>query len=120
MSIRNQLPFFLVGCIVVLGFLATTDPALASKEKVLYSFCTQTNCTDGGIPTSNLISGVAGNLYGVSAWGGVGQGCGNGGCGTAFELKSGIGGAWTEIVLYNFCSESNCPGWDQPGRQPSF
>ncbi len=116
-SMSSDKPFtkFIVACTVVLGFLAITDPALAaSKEKLLYSFCTQTNCTDGGLPGGSLISDSAGNLYGVTVWGGTGQGCGNGGCGTLFALTPRTGGTWTETVLYNFCPSSNCTDGTNP------
>jgi uncharacterized repeat protein (TIGR03803 family) len=51
------------------------------KEKVLYSFCSRRNCTDGAFPLSNLIA-VKGVLYGTTENGGAncfdryGQGCG--------------------------------------------
>jgi uncharacterized repeat protein (TIGR03803 family) len=46
-----------------------------------------------------------GNLYGTTNLGGTGVRCG-GGCGIVFELSppSVSGGAWTESVLYDFCS----------------
>jgi uncharacterized repeat protein (TIGR03803 family) len=53
----------------------------SGKEKVLYSFCSQRNCTDGAYPLSNLIA-VKGVLYGTTENGGAncfdryGQGCG--------------------------------------------
>lgn len=72
----------------------------------LYSFCSQTNCTDGSEPGS-LIQGTDGNLYG-----GTGAGGNNGGncpsangCGTIFKITR--GGTFT--TLHRFCSKSGCP-----------
>jgi uncharacterized repeat protein (TIGR03803 family) len=51
---------------------------------VLHSF---TGNPDGSWPASSLIFDAAGNLYGTTAEGGAGQGCGNYGCGTVFEVS---------------------------------
>ena len=61
------------------------------KEKVLYSFCPQQDCTDGYFPYAGLIS-VGGNLYGTTAGGGAGFG-------TVFAVdpKTGV-----ETVVYSF------------------
>ena len=48
------------------------------KETVLYSFCAQTNCADGTIPTQGWSSTKKGNLYGTTNSGGVYNGCGSG------------------------------------------
>jgi uncharacterized repeat protein (TIGR03803 family) len=71
-------------------------------EAVLYSFCAQTNCIDGYNPSVGLIMDGSGNLYGTTNAGGSHSG------GTVFKLApSGTG--WSETVLYNFCSQTNCP-----------
>ena len=73
-------------------------------EKVLYSFCSQPNCTDGAGPLAGLILDAAGNLYGTTSQGGDYQ-CPSGTytyCGTVFELKPIAGGGWTEQVLHSF------------------
>ena len=49
----------------------------------LYSFCAQTNCTDGANPTSGLVM-VNQNFYGTTYTGGNNQLCG-GGCGTVLK-----------------------------------
>src|ERR1039458_9150522 len=66
-------------------------------EKVLYNFCSQANCTDGGSPEGGLIFDAAGNLYGTTVEGGTG-----GSWGAVFELTPAAGGGWTEQVLLTF------------------
>ena len=65
-------------------------------ERVLYSFCSQTSCTDGETPQAGLIFDAAGNLYSTTYQGGTYSG------GTAFELSPQAGGGWTEQVLHSF------------------
>ena len=78
--------------------LFVTSAWAADHETVLYNFGTSQYDGDGG---TSLIRDAAGNLYGVTSAGGIYQ-CGIFGCGTVFELSPGIGGGWTETVLYNF------------------
>jgi uncharacterized repeat protein (TIGR03803 family) len=40
-------------------------------ETVLYSFCAQANCTDGGTPLATLVADSNGNLYGTAVGGGA-------------------------------------------------
>lgn len=61
-------------------------------ETVLYSFCSVNYCLDGEAPTSGLVRDAAGNLYGVTAYGGTYAG------GVAFKIAP--DGA--ETVLHNF------------------
>jgi len=69
-------------------------------EKVIYTFQAG---QDGSYPEAGLTFDAAGTLYGVTRAGG-GGGCNDlePGCGTVFELTLGIGGTWTENVLYRF------------------
>ncbi len=84
-------------------------------EKVLFSFCSQSNCTDGASPYAGLIFDAAGNLYGTSQYGGnFGGDCWAYGCGTVFELTPNGNGGWTEKVLYRFCSQTNCTDGGYP------
>jgi len=51
------------------------------KLTALYSFCSQTNCTDGAYPFAGLVQGTSGDLYGVTYSGGAA------GDGTVFRLS---------------------------------
>jgi len=71
-------------------------------EKVLHGFASG---TDGADPNGGLIFDSKGNVYGTTYGGGNESGpCGQGGCGTVFELKPPTrrGGAWTEKQLHVF------------------
>src|SRR6202521_1376570 len=72
--------------------LVLATAAWASSETLLYSFNTS---GDGYYPYSALVADAKGNLYGTTQSGGTS------GYGTVFELQL-SGGAYTEIVLYNF------------------
>ncbi|MBV9860565.1 MAG: hypothetical protein JO267_00285 [Alphaproteobacteria bacterium] len=77
-------------------------------EKVIYNFCSIGACVDGAFPVSGLTMDAAGNLYGAAA-GGTGNG------GIVFELTPNQAHtAWTETVLYNFCSQSGCADGKYP------
>ena len=69
----------------------------------LYSFCSQSDCADGAIPTGALIQATDGNLYGTTYEGGETSSACNG-CGTVFKITH--GGVLT--TLYRFCSQSGC------------
>ncbi len=81
-------------------------------ESTLYNFCSLTYCADGAVPTAGLIFDTAGNLYGTTTRGGnsaiYGGSCYGPGCGTVFKLAPNSDGTWSEGVLYNFCSVTNC------------
>jgi uncharacterized repeat protein (TIGR03803 family) len=90
---------------------AAIDPrggaAPPSTEQVLYKFCSQSNCVDGGGPGAGLLMDGSGNLYGTTQSGGTK------GYGTVFQLTLTSTG-WTEKVLYSFCSQSNCADGANP------
>ena len=67
-------------------------------ENVLYSFCSQPNCSDGNAPYAGLMWGADGALYGTTAFGGTGFEVCVGGCGTAFKLAPQSKGSWKEDV----------------------
>jgi uncharacterized repeat protein (TIGR03803 family) len=107
----KRLAVFVASFTLILGSLATTTPSFAaSAEKILYNFCSAKNCADGQGPTSPLILGTQGNLYGMTAAGGTCS-LSHQGCGTVFELMP-SSEKWTEKVLYSFCHTSGCTdGW---------
>jgi uncharacterized repeat protein (TIGR03803 family) len=87
----------------------TSAFALGQQYKVLWTLAGPPN--DGGIPVSNLVLDQAGNLYGTTEYGGVNN------AGTVFELSPTANGAWTESVLYDFCSDIG--QWSLPRRTVS-
>ena len=78
------------------GFLYKITPN--GNFSILYTFCSQTNCTDGVDP-GGIIRGANGNFYGTTAAGGTTN------FGTIFEITP----AGKLTTLYNFtaCSDSN-------------
>jgi uncharacterized repeat protein (TIGR03803 family) len=100
----------------------------------LYSFCAQSNCTDGAGPTAGLIQAANGNLYGTTFFGGSGS-CVSGGinygCGTVFEITpngtlttlhsfNGTDGKWPEGALVqsaigNFYGTTSLGGTNDSG-----
>jgi uncharacterized repeat protein (TIGR03803 family) len=56
-----------------------------AQETVLYSFCSQPNCTDGSQPVASVIEDKSGNLYGTTRQGGTSTNC-ESGCGVVFEI----------------------------------
>ena len=76
------------------GTVFSIDPS-TGVETVLYSFCSQPNCTDGGYPYAGLVD-VKGTLYGTTS---------GGGSGTVFSINPTTG---AETVVYSFCSQPNC------------
>ncbi len=71
----------------------------------LYSFCSQTNCTDGENPYAGLIQATNGNLYGTTAEGGA-----YGNYGTVFQITT----AGQLTTLYSFCSKYPCDDGESP------
>ncbi len=70
---------------------------------ILYSFCAQTNCSDGSYPAGGLIQDGAGDLYGTTSYGGANT------LGTVFKLSS--SGILT--TLHSFCAPG-CLDGDSP------
>jgi uncharacterized repeat protein (TIGR03803 family) len=74
---------------------------------ILYSFCSQTNCTDGKYPMAGLVQGTDRAFYGVTTSGG------KGGYGAVFRL--GPTGVFTTV--HSFCPSGNlqdCPDGSRP------
>lgn len=92
---------------------ALTPPAAGKtrwSEKVLYSFCQLADCADGAYPVAGLIEDASGNLYGTTEYGGTRT------VGAVFELTPPPAGetAWTETVLYSFCTLVGCSDGEYP------
>jgi uncharacterized repeat protein (TIGR03803 family) len=91
-----------------------TPPSQSSGtwgESVLYGFTgSQFGSGDGYLPSSDLVFGGQGQLYGTTYSGGT-HTCIIGGCGTAYELKppSAPGEAWIETVIYDFGTDAYGP-----------
>jgi uncharacterized repeat protein (TIGR03803 family) len=79
------------------------------NESVLYNFCNQQDTCQNGSDVAGLVPDSAGNIYGMTSYGGVqpcpATGSANG-CGVVFELSPSAvpGEPWTYTVLYTFCS----------------
>jgi uncharacterized repeat protein (TIGR03803 family) len=65
----------------------------AANDTILYSFCSQSSCSDGGNPYAGVIN-VNGMLYGTTQFGGDGAG-------VVFSLDPSTG---AETVLHAFSS----------------
>jgi len=76
----------------------------SGKLATLYSFCSQSGCTDGISPIAGLVQATDGNLYGTTEGGGASGG------GTVFKITP--SGKLTTV--YNFCSQSGCTDGDTP------
>jgi uncharacterized repeat protein (TIGR03803 family) len=81
-------------------FRISTTGTLAT----LYSFCSESGCTDGESPSAGLVQATNGYLYGTTIYGGAN------GYGTVFKITP--SGALT--TLYTFCSQPDCADGLQP------
>jgi uncharacterized repeat protein (TIGR03803 family) len=70
----------------------------------LYSFCSQSACTDGDGPLAGLIEAGSGDFYGTTTYGGAN------GQGTVFKITQG----GTLTTLYSFCSQAECTDGENP------
>jgi len=112
---RNRYSRVVGWCLALFAVAVTLVlPSSASwKEKVLYSF---QGGTDGSLPAGGVIFDKAGNLYGLTIYGGSTT-CPPGWCGTIYELSppQQKGGAWTETVLYVFKGHNQNDGSSPSG-----
>jgi uncharacterized repeat protein (TIGR03803 family) len=70
----------------------------------LYSFCSQSNCTDGAEPMAGLVQGTNGDFYGTTSNGGAYDN------GTVFKITP----SGTLTTLYSFCAQSECTDGAEP------
>jgi hypothetical protein len=99
------------GCGTVFQLTPPTAPGGAWTESVIYNFTGLNG--DGGYPSSSVVVGKNGVLYGTTQYGGGStsaspcSSAGVSGCGTAFQLTppSAPGGAWTETILHSFTGQ---------------
>jgi uncharacterized repeat protein (TIGR03803 family) len=70
----------------------------------LYSFCSQSGCSDGAYPYAGLAQATSGELYGTTTGGGTNQ------LGTVFRIA--LNGGLT--TLHSFCSLGGCTAGKSP------
>jgi uncharacterized repeat protein (TIGR03803 family) len=83
------------------------------REHAIYSFCSQTNCTDGATPYSGITVAPSGILYGTTSQGGTGAGGG-----VLYQLSSTDSRNWNQTILYSFCSQASCADGGAPEAAP--
>ena len=86
------------------GYGTIFEVTQSGTFKTLYSFCAKTNCNDGGQPTSGLVQGTDGNLYGTTYYYGSHH------AGTAYEITT----AGKFKLLYSFCAQASCADGSDP------
>ena len=91
------------------GYGTVFEVSPAGALTTLYSFCAQTNCTDGKYPQARLAIGTDGNFYGMTTEGGAVNCDDPFGCGTVFKLTPGA----VLTILHTFDSTD---GYDPVGR----
>jgi uncharacterized repeat protein (TIGR03803 family) len=83
-------------------FELSPEPGGGWTETVLYAFTGNVRgSTDGFYPRDGIIRDSAGNLFGVTYFGGT-----TANSGTAYEITQTSAGVWTETVLYNFTGQN--------------
>jgi uncharacterized oligopeptide transporter (OPT) family protein len=81
--------FVLAAGALIAATLAPRSGAAKFNEQTLYRFCQQSSCADGAFPYGGLIMDGAGNLYGITAGGGIFAGLLNG-HGVVFALNASL------------------------------
>jgi hypothetical protein len=88
-------------------------------KSLLYTFCSQNNCTDGASPNGDMVLDAAGALFGTTVYGGSSNYYG---AGTAFKLAPDSKGGWrySEIYIFQGGSKAGNPNgsmiFDQRGN----
>lgn len=88
----------------VLGFGTVFKITPSGILTTLYSFCSQTNCADGYVPSGGLVQAANGDFYGTTVKGGANN------QGTVFKISP----AGTLTTLYSFCSLPSCADGMEP------
>lgn len=70
----------------------------------LYSFCSQSGCTDGKEPAASLVQAANGDFYGSTQYGGANCTRNGAGCGTIFKIAPG----GKLATLHRFCAGGAC------------
>jgi len=70
----------------------------------LYSFCSQSGCTDGDQPMAGLVQAANGDFYGTTFEGGAHR------TGTIFKITAN----GTLTTIYSFCSQRGCVDGEHP------
>src|ERR1039457_5075208 len=94
-------------CTVLVLCATTAIAGPAQTLTTLYSFCSQSGCTDGNWPEARLVQATNGDLYGTTIYGGVAP---FNNSGTVFKIT--LSGTLT--TLHRFCSQTNCPDGNLP------
>jgi len=82
----------------------------------VYSFCSQSGCTDGANPVAGMVQATNGDLYGTTLGGGAMSNArclaniSEAGCGTIFKITP----SGTLTTVYSFCSQSGCTDGANP------
>jgi uncharacterized repeat protein (TIGR03803 family) len=71
----------------------------ASKQEILYSFCSEENCPDGARPMAGLTLDGSGNVFGTTSEGGLNGEYG----GTVFSFDGSV-----LTTLHSFCALPDC------------
>jgi len=88
------------------GTLFEVSPGSNGWElSLLYAFCLQYHCPDGGGPWAGVVMDSYGNLYGTAEGGEFGDG-------VVYELTPGSGG-WTETSALSFGGADGATPYDQ-------
>jgi hypothetical protein len=97
-NIFHVLPAIICLAVVTFGLAVS---AQAQTETIVFTF---TGTTTGQNPGAGLVADAAGNLYGVTPYGGkAGRYCANSfGCGFVYELSPNGSGGYAQTILYNF------------------
>ena len=92
------------GGINQISFGTVFDIGISGTATTIYSFCSQSGCTDGYQPQGGVVQYTDGNFYGTTGSGGAY------GHGSVFKVTP----SGTLSTLYSFCSQSGCPDGDTP------